>query len=210
MSRQKRLLVLLGFFILLAAAFMIFYFAEWKDRPKALPMVGEPGHKVQPFSFTDQLGRPYNSDSLKGKIYAVNFFFATCKGICPRMNENFSKVYEAYRGDTAVVFLSHTVNPELDTPAALAAYARRFEADPGRWVFLTGDKQALYDQARYSYLLSAADDTTGLSIDDDFIHDQHFVLVDRNGNMRGKFYDGLDSADVQQLIKDIKVLEQEK
>jgi len=87
----------------------------------------------------------------------------------------------------------------------LKAYSLRFDANPAQWMFLTGDKKQLYDMARYSYLISADDDTAGISIDKDFIHDKHYVLIDRHGRVRG-FYDGLEPGEVQKMIGDITEL----
>jgi protein SCO1/2 len=72
-------------------------------------------------------------------------------------------------------------------------------------VFLTGDKKQLYDMARYSYLINAADTANGVTITDDFIHDKHYTLVDGYGRVRG-FYDGLEKADIDKLIVDINLL----
>ena len=107
------------------------------------------------------------------------------------------------------MFLSHTVDPKKDTVAALKAYSLHFDADPLQWMFLTGDKQKLYDMARYSYLISAEDDTSGVSIDKDFIHDNHFILVDHHGRIRG-FYDGLEDEPLKKIVSDIKTLIEEK
>ena len=149
---------------------------------------------------------------MAGKVFVVEYFFSTCKGQCPKMNNNMVKVYQAYKGNKDFLILSHTVDPKKDSAAALKAYGQQFDADAGQWMFLTGDKKDLYDHARYSYLVSAQDDTSGVSIDKDFIHDQHFVLIDRQGQIRGRHdsYDGLDTASVGQLIKDIGVLLDEK
>ena len=121
-----------------------------------------------------------------------------------------SKVYEAFRGNESVKILSHTVDPIKDTIEAMKAYILRFDADPKQWMFLTGDKKELYDIARYSYLISASDDTATVDIQSDFIHTDRFVLVDRDGYIRGKFYIGTDEGDVNQLIGDIKKLLKEK
>jgi protein SCO1/2 len=176
-----------------------------------LPVIGaEQAHSIAPFSFTDQDGNNVTNAFVKGKICIVSYFFATCKGICPTMNKHLLMVYKTYKGNNTVKILTHTVDPVHDTVQALKAYSRRYEVDANQWKFLTGDKKKLYDMARYSYLISASDDTTGQSIDDDFIHDQQFTLVDKRGRIRG-LYDGLDSADVQKLIADIRqLLEEEK
>lgn len=210
MSRRALTITLTIFFILLAAGFMTYYYSITRDIPKTLPVVGEPGHHVDTFSFYNQDGKLITQKDVAGKVYVAEYFFATCKGICPKMNENMTKVYRAYQGNPDVLILSHTVDPKNDTVAALKAYSQRFNADPKQWMFLTGDKKRLYDMARWSYLISAEDDTAGVSIDKDFIHDKHFVLVDRHGRLRGRFYDGLNPAQLDTLISDIHLLLEEK
>jgi protein SCO1/2 len=207
MKNKKTVIVLVGFFIVLSAAFMTYFYSVTKVNPKQkpLPYYGEGEHKVRAFSFTNQEGELVTNKTTAGKVYVAEYFFATCEGICPKMNENLNKVYQQYKGNPDVLFLSHTVDPEEDSAAALNEYGKQFEADPKQWMFLTGDKKALYDQARYSYLINAEDTNTGTSIDKDFIHDNHFVLVDRNGRLRG-IYDGLMPQEMGRLAEDIKVL----
>ena len=180
--------------MLLGIAFIVYIFPkirESEDKKPKLPIIGnDQNHHIADFAFTDQDGKTITNEDVKGKLYGVNDFFANCKSICTRMNENMEKVYKAIKGNKAVLILSHTVDPVKDTVQALKAYSLRFEADANQWHFLTGDKKKLYDMARYSYLISAEDDTTGISVDKDFIHDKHFALVDRHGRIRG-FYDGL-------------------
>jgi protein SCO1 len=209
MKSQRMTIVLISFFILLSAVFMTYTYNLTKGRKPILPSYGNPGHHVAAFSFKNQEGSIISNADTKGKVCVVSYFFATCKGICPRMNENLSKVYEAYKGNPDLVILSHTVDPRHDTVEALKAYGLRFDANPKQWMFLTGDKKELYDLARGSYMISALDDTAGVSIDKDFIHDNHFVLVDQSGHIRG-FYDGLKQEDVSKLINDIGILLKEK
>lgn len=209
MSGKKLSRILLVFFILLSAAFMSYYFYVMKDHPKTLPFIGEGDHRVRSFSFINQDGAIVTNDVVKNKIYVVEYFFTTCKGICPKMNENMRKVYEAFRGNNDVMILSHTVDPKKDTVAAMKAYSLRFDADPKQWLFLTGDKKELYDMARYSYLITAADDTVTVDIGSDFIHTDRFVLVDRIGHVRGQ-YKGTEIGQVNQLIGDMKALLKEQ
>ncbi|MBL7692589.1 MAG: SCO family protein [Flavipsychrobacter sp.] len=210
MSNWKRITFYL---LLLASGIAALIFANRQlgtMKAKRLPVIGEEkAHIIAPFSFVNQEGKVITNADVAGKINVVSYFFATCKGICPAMNRNLQKVYNACKGDKEIIFLSHTVDPKRDTVAALNAYGKLMEADPAQWMFLTGDKKKLYDMARYSYLISAGDDTTGLSIDADFIHDQQFTLVDGAGRIRG-FYDGLDSVKVRQLILDIRKLKDEQ
>jgi protein SCO1/2 len=212
MKNNKTIAFLVSFFILFGIAFLGYYYKVSNEQPKksVLPILGNvPDHHVAPFSFVNQDGKVITNDDVKDKIVVVEYFFATCKGICPKMNENLAKVYAKFKGNSDVMLLSHTVDPLKDTVAALKAYSMKFNADAVQWMFLTGGKQELYDMARYSYLISATDDTAGISIDKDFIHDNHYVLVDNYGRIRG-MYDGLDDAKVDSMMGHIKLLLSEK
>lgn len=209
MKKNKTGLFLLIFFILLAAVFMTYFYRVTREQPKTLIVLGNPGHKVKPFAFTNQEGKTVTNADVAGKICVVEYFFTTCKGICPKMNENMTKVYEAFRGNKDIMILSHTVDPKRDTVEAMREYSLRFDADPAQWMFLTGDKKELYDMARYSYLVTAAEDTGTVDIDADFIHSEKFILVDRDGRIRGQ-YDGTKIPEVNRLITEVKELLKEK
>lgn len=210
MSRRALTITLVTFFILLAAGFMAYYYKVTRSLPKQLAVIGEPGHRVDTFSFYNQDGRLITQKDVMGKVYVAEYFFATCKGICPKMNQNMAKVYEAYRGNPDVLILSHTVDPKNDTVAALKEYSRRFDADAKQWMFLTGTKKRLYEMALNSYLISAVDSARPANIEEAFIHDKHFVLVDKHGYLRGRFYDGLEPKQLDTLISDIHLLLEEK
>ena len=207
MNNKKTTIFLISFFMLLGVAFLGYaYKVMHEQKTLALPIVGnDQNHHIAPLSFMNQDGKVITNEDVKGKICVVEFFFATCKGMCPKMNENMVTVSKAFKGNKNVLILSHTVDPIKDTVKALKEYSLRFDADPAQWMFLTGDKKKLYDMARYSYLISAEDDTTGVSIDKDFIHDKHYTLVDGYGRVRG-FYDGLNPGDVNKMIGDINAL----
>jgi protein SCO1/2 len=219
MSKKTISIVLIVFFIALCSGFMFIYYPMVKEsRAPGLGFWGaNQGPSVRPFKFVNQQGDTITEQDVKGKILVVEYFFATCKSICPKMNENMAKVYQAYRTNENVLILSHTVDPKNDTVAALKAYSLRYDADPKRWMFLTGDKQALYDHARFSYQITAMENTAE-HIDEDFIHEKYFVLVDKQGRLRAhkeedgavSLYDGTDEKSVAQLIKDIKILEEEE
>ncbi len=209
MKINKTALFLVTFFITLTIAFIAYVFpkitASEKQKP-VLPIIGnDQNHHVSAFSFINQDGKTITSDDVKGKICVVEYFYATCKGICPKMNENLASVYTAFKGNKNVMILSHTVDPLKDTVGALKAYSMRFGADANQWMFLTGDKKQLYDMARYSYLINAEDTANGVTITDDFIHDKHYTLVDGFGRVRG-FYDGTNMDEVNKLIADIRLL----
>jgi protein SCO1/2 len=159
-------------------------------------------HTIQNFSFINQDGQPVTQQALNGSIYVTDFFFTTCQSICPIMSTQMERIYEKYKGNDEVKFLSHTVDPETDTVPQLKAYANKHHADAGQWMFVTGSKKELYGIARTGYLLNAEQGDGG---PDDFIHTQNFALIDKDKRIRG-FYDGTDSTDINQLIKDIDLL----
>ncbi len=217
MKRQHITVFLVVFFILLSAGFSFYYYSISKQLKKPeLAVWGEPGQGIRPFSFLNQEGDTITNKNMKDKIVVVEYFFTTCKGICPKMNENMAKVYQAFRSNDDILILSHTVDPKRDSVAALKAYSLRFDADPKRWMFLTGSKRELYDQAYYSYLMTAVEERPE-DVEQDFIHTEKFVLVDKKGQLRVRLdkegvplpYDGTNEKSVAQLIDDIKLLEQE-
>jgi protein SCO1/2 len=171
------------------------------------------GHKdslgrfvVYDFSLTDQTGKTVTRKDFENSICVVDFFFTSCQGICPRMNNQMQRVYESFKGNRNVQFISHTVNPENDSVPVLAKYAADRHVDNSQWHFVTGEKTELYMLARKSYLIS---DTKGDGGKEDFVHSQNFALVDKTGHIRG-LYDGLDSTEVNRLIVDMNVLLGEK
>ncbi len=165
---------------------------------------GEP-HYVSDFKLIDQNNEVITQEVYKNKIYVADFFFTTCLGICPIMTEEMIRVYKAYGSNPEVLIISHTVDPEHDTPEVLARYAKNRNLNSDKWHFVTGDKKQIYDLARYSYLVDATEGDAGPN---DFVHTENFALVDKEGRIRG-YYDGTDSVEVKKLIGDIKLLLEE-
>ena len=163
-------------------------------------------HTIKNFSFKNQHNEIITHKNIEGKIFVCDYFFTTCKSICPIMSNQMERVQEAYKNNATVLILSHTVNPEEDSVDVLNQYAIYHKAIKGKWHFLTGNKVDLYKQARVSYLLDAEEGNGG---EEDFIHTDKFALVDWNGTIRG-YYTGIDSIEVSKLIVDIKILLAEK
>lgn len=202
---KKKLIGYGIFFLVLAGLFLVFVF--WgTDRWKAKsPVVSY----VKPFLFTTQDGGYFTEKDMEGKVCVVNFFFTTCKGICPRMNNNMYKIYETFRDENDFLIISHTSDPETDSAAVLKRYSDSLKVDTRKWVFLTGRKDSLYNQARISYLLDDPKNNV-TNINDQFLHTQFFALIDKNGNMRGGVYDGLRQEDMDKLKSDVQILLKEK
>lgn len=159
-------------------------------------------HTVPPFEFMGHTGKKITDELYKGKIYVTDFFFTHCPGICPMMSKQMARVQKEFRNDENLLFLSHTVDPERDDVATLAKYAEVYEVDSSRWSLVTGDKKDLYHQARKGYFVTAKEGDGG---EEDFVHTEKFVLVDKQGVIRG-YYDGTDSVAVNKLMSDVLVL----
>lgn len=164
------------------------------------------GHKIGNFSLLDQDSNMFTDKQLKGKVYVAEYFFTTCKTICPKMNGQMCRVQEAMLGEKDFAIVSFTVDPETDTPAQLKKYALMHKADPKKWHFLTGSKDQLYKLARKSFfVLKPAETANQGDVGSDFIHTNNFVLVDKQRRIRG-YYDGTSETDVDRLIKDTETL----
>ena len=196
MSTKTKLYLL--FFTVLLLTFYYFVFRGTDNWKVKMPILSY----VQPFSFTNQDGVAVTDKNLLNKITVVEYFFTTCKGICPKLNTNMKQVYEIYKKEPDFQILSHTCNPDIDSVPVLKHYADSLQVDTKKWIFLTGRKDSLYQMARGSYLLDDPKNNVE-KIEDQFIHTQFFALVDRNGKIRGKIYDGLKAIEVEQLKVDI-------
>ena len=159
---------------------------------------------VRPFAFTNQDGKMVTDKDVSGKVYVAEYFFTTCKGICPRLNNNMKKVYEKFKNEPGFLILSHTCDPEIDSAAKLKHYADSIRVTGSNWIFLTGRKDSLYNMARVSYKID--DPANNMKdIDADFLHSQFFALVDKEGEVR-KIYDGLKESEVNAMMDDIQKL----
>lgn len=202
---SKKLVGYLLFFVLLVGVFYVFLFRgtdKWKTK---LPVISY----VKPFHFTTQDGLAYTDRDMLGKVCVVEYFFTTCKGICPKMNTNMKTIYEAFKEEPDFMIVSHTCNPGTDSAARLKVYADSMKIDTKKWVLLTGRKDSLYQIARSAYLLDDPKNSVD-KIEDQFIHTQFFALVDKDGKVRGQVYDGLKQTELDRLKKDIRLLLAEK
>jgi len=201
----KNISKLLGFSILLTACI------QKKEAP--LPILGEKDvqgtdtvyHTIGEFSFVDQDSNIVTQDTFRDKIYVADFFFTSCRTICPRMTAQMDRVYDSVEHDPDVLLLSHTIDPEYDTVALLRDYAERLEAKSSKWHFVTGNKDDIYKLAQTSYFTTALEDKSDA---DGFIHSGAFLLVDKQKRIRGK-YDGTKEEEVNRLLTDIGRLKKE-
>jgi protein SCO1 len=158
-------------------------------------------YPVPDFSLIDQTDETVTLRELKGKVWVADFIFTNCGGTCPIMTDKMHRLQEVLPPDVRMV--SFTVDPARDTPKALAAYAAEHGASRDRWLFLTGDKQALYDICVKGFKLPL--DETGGTPTEPIAHSTRFVLVDREGDVRG-YYSGTEDAELARLASDAKRL----
>jgi len=159
-------------------------------------------HTIAPFQFVDQDSSLINNATFKDKIYVADFFFTSCRTICPIMKTQMLRVYEATQEMPDVLLLSHSIDPEYDTVALLHDFADRLGVESKRWHFVTGVKDSIFKIAQTSYFATAMEDKTE---PDGRIHSGAFLLLDKQARIRGK-YDGTKEEDVNRLIADIKKL----
>ena len=161
-------------------------------------------HKISDFTLTNQNGEKITQENYKDKIYVADFFFTTCQDICPIMTKNMYKLQQELKNDKEILFLSHTVIPEIDNVERLKEYAVVNNVDDSKWNLVTGDKRQIYELARKSYL--AVEDSEFEKYD--MIHTENFMLIDKEKQIRG-FYDGTNDKEIEKLLSDIQILKKQ-
>lgn len=157
---------------------------------------------IPAFDFLNQDSVHITNDTFKDKIYIADFFFTSCTTICPTMHRNMKTIFEKYKDNPDVMYLSHTIDFKYDHPSVLKKYAQKLGVDGNKWQFAYGSRDSVYKIAERNYLVAVMEDTTAR---DGYIHQGWLVLIDKHKRIRGA-YDGTDTKQVEQLIKDIPVL----
>lgn len=156
------------------------------------------GTLVEDFELTRENGETFDRDALDGKVWVASFFFANCPGFCLTLNRSISDVVKEV-ADLDVQFVSFSVDPERDTPEVLQKYAEHFEADPAKWIFLTGEMDEIRRVSQDSFKVSAERET----------HTNRLFLVGPDGRVRG-YFRGTDPTEVRMLKRRIEeVLEEQ-
>jgi protein SCO1/2 len=172
-------------------------FTACSPRSASLEVLGE----IPQFELISQDGQPFHSQALAGKIWVADFIYTTCPGPCPRMTSEMREVQDAVLKIPDVRMVSFTVDPAKDTPPVLTEYAKTHGASSAIWYFLTGPIPVLQTLDRDAFKLG--------NIDGTMQHSTRFVLVDRQGRIRG-YYDTSESSAIQKVIADIYALARER
>jgi len=200
------ILLLIGFAFLLSGL-------KNRQRAKGLPKIGQ----IANFTLTNQLNRPVTLADLQGKVWIADIVFTRCAGPCPRMTRQMASLQSALPKDSSARLVTLTTDPDFDTPEVLNKYAERFNADPNRWWFLTGEKQEIAALATEGLKLTGFLETKPeerINPADLFIHSTLFVVVDKQARLRGVFETDSESGswtNIQsELLETIRTLEREK
>ena len=175
---------------------------------------------VPEFSLIERSGRKMGRSDLAGRVWITNFIYTHCPDTCPLQTAQMAKLQADFAEEKALRLVSITVDPERDTVLVLSQYAKRYGADPERWLFLTGEKSTIYRLALEGFRLSVVDPAEGVKswffgpitvlahhgeMGKQFIHSSRFVLVDRQARIRG-YYQSAEEDALQRLRRDVRIL----
>jgi protein SCO1 len=215
---STRKLFVLSFAVLLVS--VLSGIALWKSQAKLQLQNGSEEHpleglkqfgSVPQFSLIERSGRRITLSHLRGKVWMVNFIYTNCPDTCPLQSAQLRQIQDDFAGEKDLRLVSITVDPARDTPEVLSEYASRFHADPERWLFLTGEKDSIYNFATDGFRLGAAElpHEKGPESGATHTHSPRFVLVDREAQIRG-YYVSTDPEAMKRLRRDLKVLLREE
>ncbi len=163
------------------------------------PVTDSTYQAIPDFAFVSQYGDTVTAKTLDNKIYVADFFFTTCPTICPKMKVQLKRVYERFKGNPDVMMLSHTIDPAHDSVPVLKEFSENLGVTGKQWLFVTGDREKIYDIGQNSYMVTAQADSTAPG---GVVHSGAFILVDKAKHVRG-IYDGTTEAGVNKLMADI-------
>lgn len=149
---------------------------------------GMPAKVAPVFSGTDQRGNEFRSGDLKGRAWIASFFFTSCQGVCPKLNNVQAGLQKEY-GDK-LKFVSISTDPDNDSVSALRDYSLRFGAKYGTWWMIRMPIDSVRGVAANGFALMDPREPA--------MHSTRFAAVDKNMNIVG-YFDSEDSTDVKRL-----------
>ena len=157
---------------------------------------------IPDFKFLNQDSVEVTGKDFDKAIYVADFFFTSCPTICPIMHKNMKALFQDFKSNPDVMFLSHTIDFKYDKPSVLKKYAQKLDVYDPKWQFVYGSKDSIYNIAEKSYLVAVQVDSNDR---EGYVHQGFLVLIDKDRRIRGA-YDGTNPEQVEQLRKDIPVL----
>lgn len=203
-SQIKKIVTSKLFWIIFCGFF--FGYPLWKSINRELPPPLPAIYQLPTYKLTNQFGKPFGTEELKGKIYIASFFFTSCPTVCPKLMDEKKKIQHRVRGlGTKVALVTYTVDPETDTPDVLNKRAEKLQANPHIWNFLTGTEQELEAVIVGGFKTAMGNkEEFGEASLYDIAHSQKFVLVDAKGQVRG-FYSS-DTDGINKMMIDLGLL----
>jgi protein SCO1 len=196
----------------IAASFVLAAISAYYFQATVLGPIAKPGlpvlGSVPEFSLTERSGLAVTRQDLEDTVWIAGFIFTRCSGVCPRMAANMRMLQEKLADAPGVKIAAFSVDPEYDTPEVLQEYARRFKADPKKWLFLTGDKETIYRLSSQHFHLGVGEipPEEREAADQAVQHSSKFALIDGRGQIRG-YYSGENSEGLDQLASDARGLQ---
>ncbi len=189
-------LVLVG----VSAAYVV---SEAESKPAVSVVAPAPDIRIAlpDFSFTERSGQELSRKDLLGRVWIADFIFTSCAGPCPLMSRHMQRLQTDLADLKSLRLVSFSVDPERDTPEVLRMYGERYDADPQRWLFLTGPMDRIYDLAIKGFKITVE----AARENNQIIHDTRFILVDAAGMIRG-YYDSTSAEDLQRLRQEASEL----
>ncbi|MBC8266849.1 MAG: SCO family protein [Flavobacteriales bacterium] len=171
-------------FVILAFPYFIYnYISKGNNNFVKLAIIGEKGHKIPTFSFINQNNDTITNAIYENQIYIANFIFTSCPTICPTMTMNMRYIQSKLKIYPNIKFLSHSVNPDFDTPERLKLYAKKMRIDESNFNFVTGNKKEIYDIAM-DYFVNVSEDSLAPG---GFLHSEYLVIIDKQGRVRSGY-----------------------
>ncbi|HTA16911.1 MAG TPA: SCO family protein [bacterium] len=206
LSLEKSLKLGLALMVLATLALGAWIACTWRSQSEAEKLGLVSMGRAPEFTLVDQDGRPFDSDALKGKVWAVSFIYTRCATSCPLITDQMAQLGKRWAKEPDFRMLSITVDPMHDSPKVLLDYAKGFQADPKAWTFLTGPPDQVYTLIEKGFLASVerlSVDEKGVQVD--IPHSTNVEIVDRQGEIRGVF-EGVLEPDWTRMDKAIGVL----
>lgn len=173
--------------------FPLGFFFYYKQKIDALPNQQKEVRSywdAPAFTYETQNGDTLSSNELKGHAYVADFIFTSCEGVCPNLSKTMSLIQLNFKNDNRLKLVSFTVDPDRDSIPVLKEYAKRYDAIDGKWYFLRGEKESVWNMAQQGFKVPVVYTPEG-GKGNEFTHTERIVLVDEDGKIRG-FYNGLD------------------
>jgi protein SCO1 len=157
--------------------------------PQAPPVI----RQLPSFELVDTDGRRFGSDELRGHVYVASFFFTRCQSICPTLMKDLARLERRYHeeGLDSIRIVTISVDPEHDTPDVLRKAAEHYDADPSRWILLTGPRETIRNLAVDGFQVGVGEPETSAGGLVDIAHTGKLMLVDPEGRLRG-YYESSD------------------